>query len=192
MTDQSANLDNSAPPSGKKPLIIGLVAFFILGAGGFYAVYSGLVDGRTKSSTSENESGHDAPEEHIVDSPAAHGDQADSEHGATGGKNDFTTFGDIAFVPLRPLIISLGKNTSSQHLRFVAELEVAAIHVEDVVALTPRILDVLNGYLRAIEVPDIENPANLPRLRAQMLRRVQVVAGEGNVRDILVTEFVLN
>ena len=56
----------------------------------------------------------------------------------------------------------------------------------------PRILDVLNTYLRAVEVRDLEQPASLARLRAQMLRRVQVVTGEGRVRDLLITEFVLN
>ena len=58
--------------------------------------------------------------------------------------------------------------------------------------LLPRILDVLNGYLRAVETADLENPSALVKLRAQMLRRVQIVTGEGRVRDLLVTEFVLN
>jgi flagellar FliL protein len=30
------------------------------------------------------------------------------------------------------------------------------------------------------------------RLRGQMLRRVQLVVGDGMVRDLLITEFVLN
>ena len=56
----------------------------------------------------------------------------------------------------------------------------------------PRIVDALNTYLRAVEVRDLEDPAALTRLRAQMLRRVQIVTGAGEVRDLLVTEFVLN
>ena len=63
---------------------------------------------------------------------------------------------------------------------------------EAVVAVMPRILDVLNTYLRAVEVSDLEEPASAARLRAQMLRRVQVVTGEGLVKDLLVTEFVMN
>ena len=55
----------------------------------------------------------------------------------------------------------------------------------------PRVLDVLNTYLRAVEVRDLEEPSSLVKLRAQMLRRVQVVTGEGKVRDLLITEFVL-
>ena len=54
------------------------------------------------------------------------------------------------------------------------------------------ILDVLNGYLRAVEMRELEDPSALVRLRAQMLRRVQIVTGEGRVRDLLVTEFVIN
>jgi len=53
------------------------------------------------------------------------------------------------------------------------------------------ILDVLNTYLRAVELRDVENPAAMTRLRAQMLRRVNIVTGEGRVNDLLITEFVL-
>ncbi|MBC7156526.1 MAG: flagellar basal body protein FliL, partial [Rhodobacteraceae bacterium] len=41
-------------------------------------------------------------------------------------------------------------------------------------------------------VEELLAPAALVRLRAQMLRRVQVVAGAGRVRDLLVNEFVVN
>ncbi len=99
---------------------------------------------------------------------------------------------DIAFVPVDPMIISLGSSGQSSHLRFTAQLEVSASHVADVTLLLPRIMDVLNGYLRAIDVAEIEDPGALVRMRAQMLRRVQIVSGEGRVRDLLVTEFVVN
>lgn len=99
---------------------------------------------------------------------------------------------DIAFVPLEPLIVSLGAAGQSQHLRFSAELEVAGHDSATVKLLTPRILDVLNSYLRAVDVAELEDPTALVRLRAQMLRRIQIVTGEGRVRDLLITEFVLN
>jgi flagellar FliL protein len=56
----------------------------------------------------------------------------------------------------------------------------------------PRVIDVLNGYLRAVEPGDFDDPAILGRLRAQMLRRVQIVTGTERVRDLLIMEFVLN
>lgn len=144
-----------------KGLLVGLVLALALGGGGFWAVYSGVID------------------------PAAlkpgKSDHAEAAHPA-----------DIAFVPLEPIMISLAPGAAARHLRFGAELEVAPGHAGEVTQVMPRILDVLNTYLRAVDVRDLEAPASVPRLRAQMLRRIQVVTGEGRVRDLLITEFVLN
>jgi flagellar protein FliL len=103
-----------------------------------------------------------------------------------------SVLGDVAFVAMEPITISLGAEAKAKLLRFAGQLEVAPEHAEEVAALMPRVLDVLNSYLRAVEVRDLEEPASLARLRAQMLRRVQVVTGDGRVRDLLITEFVLN
>jgi flagellar FliL protein len=99
---------------------------------------------------------------------------------------------DVAFVPMEPIMISLPPGASARHLRFTGQLEVEPKLGAEVTRLMPRILDVLNTYLRAVDVKDLEQPAAIARLRAQMLRRVQVVTGEGRVRDLLITEFVLN
>lgn len=114
-------------------------------------------------------------------------EEAEASHGETVG-----ALPDIAFVAVEPMIISLGSSGQSSHLRFTAQLEVASAYAADVTLLLPRIMDVLNGYLRAIDVAEIEDPGALVRMRAQMLRRVQIVSGEGRVRDLLVTEFVVN
>ncbi len=115
------------------------------------------------------------------------GNAPDSSHG-----DSVIVLPDIAFVPVEPMIISLGASTRNGHLRFTAQLEVDAAHSAEVTLLMPRIMDVLNGYLRAIDVAELEDPGALVKMRAQMLRRVQIVSGEGRVRDLLVTEFVLN
>lgn len=109
-----------------------------------------------------------------------------------GAQKAATVLGEIAFVPMDPIMISLPPGASARLLRFSGQLEVAAAHAAEVSALMPRILDVLNTYLRAVDVRDLEDPASAMRLRAQMLRRVQVVTGDGRIRDLLVTEFVLN
>jgi flagellar FliL protein len=99
---------------------------------------------------------------------------------------------DIAFVPVEPLVVALGSGAGGRYLHFTAQIEVAKLHEAEVVTLLPRVADVLNGYLRAVEVQELEDATALVRLRAQMLRRVQMVAGEGRVRDLLVTEFLIN
>lgn len=108
------------------------------------------------------------------------------------GSADSDDRAEIAFVSLDPLTISLGGASNADHLRFRAELEVASVHKEEVSQMLPRIVDVLNSYLRALEPSDLQAPAALTRLRGQMLRRIQIVVGEGRVNDLLVMEFVLN
>jgi flagellar FliL protein len=103
-----------------------------------------------------------------------------------------TTLLDVAFLPVDPMVISIGRGGLTRHLRFEAQLEVDPLKAQDVALLMPRIVDVLNGFLRAVDVADLEDPAALLRLRAQMLRRVQIVAGEDAIRDLLVMEFVVN
>jgi flagellar FliL protein len=98
----------------------------------------------------------------------------------------------ITFVPLEPLTISLQSREGGRHLRFRAELEVESAYASEIEQIKPRIINILNGYLRALELEDLQNPSSLTRLRAQMLRRVQVVAGPDKVNDLLIMEFVVN
>ena len=99
---------------------------------------------------------------------------------------------DISFVPVESVIVSIGPGEDGRHLRFTSQLEVAGSHAAEVTTLLPRIVDVMNGYLRAIDPTEFDDSAALVRMRAQLLRRIQIVAGDGRVRDLLVTEFVLN
>ena len=99
---------------------------------------------------------------------------------------------DVAFVPVDQMVISLNGSAQSKHLMFRAELEVPSSFKSDVEKLLPRVVDVLNSYLRALELADLEDRTALTRLRAQMLRRVQIVTGQGRVNDLLIMEFVLN
>lgn len=162
MAEAEAPQDAEAPKKSKLPLIIGLVLFLLMGGGGFFAVYSGLIL---------------APAD-----PAAEAEHATPEEAAA----------DYAFVAVPAVTISLGSSTENKHLRFTAQLEVAKSKSTKVEELMPRILDVLNGYLRAVELGELQAPDALVKLRSQMLRRIQIVTGEGYVRDILVTEFVLD
>lgn len=96
-----------------------------------------------------------------------------------------------AFVAFDPLVINL-YGGDQRFLRFAAQLEVPPEHLAEVEGIKPRIVDVMNSYLRAVAPADFEDPGALVRIRAHLLRRIQVVAGEGRVRDLLVMEFVLN
>jgi flagellar FliL protein len=163
LAEADAPQDAEPKKKSKLPLIIGLVLFLAMGGGGFFAVYSGLI--------------------------LAPADPAAGEHAAEAAPE---AADDFAFVPVPSVTISLGKPSENKHLRFTAQLEVAKAKSAKVEELMPRILDVLNGYMRALEESDLQQPDALVRLRSQMLRRIQIVTGEGYVRDLLVTEFVLD
>lgn len=98
----------------------------------------------------------------------------------------------VGFVPIERLMISLGPTSKNQHLSFSSQLEVEERYVTEVQGMLPRVVDVLNSYLRAVDIAELEDSASLLKLRAQMLRRIQIVTGEGRVRDLLIMEFVLN
>lgn len=180
MAEETAEADGEAPrKKSKLPLLIGLVLMLVLGGGGFYATYSGMIlGGDAKEAAAHGEDG-----------AAGHGEGAAAGHGEDAGHG---AAAEVDFVTIPPLLISLAPGAHSSHLRFAADLEVAPAQRELVTRMMPRVQDVLNGYLRAVRVEDIEDPSALTRLRAQMLRRIQTVLGENVVRGLLVTEFVLN
>lgn len=98
---------------------------------------------------------------------------------------------ETLFMPLDPLVISLGPQSSSKHLKFTAHLEVEKAFASEVEYLKPRIMDALNTYLQAVQASDFSNPSTLTRVKGQLLRRIKIIAGEGRVRNILIVEFVL-
>lgn len=162
MSDEEPDAEEEPPKSSKKPMMIGLILALIGGGGGFYATWSGMILG----SESHAEEVHAEEKEHAAPT--------------------------TAFVPIDQLVVSLNSESSARHLVFRAELEVPQNYQEEVQTLLPRVVDVFNSYLRALDPGDFEDPSALTRLRAQLLRRVQVVTGQGRVNDLLVMEFVLN
>src|SRR6056297_3123603 len=163
MTEDPVSQDTGK--RSKLPLILGCVLALSGAGAGFYAVQSGLLLGG---------SAPDADQAVIPD--AAH----------------VTAMPDVAFVPIDPIVISLSYAGGPGHLRFRAQLEVPSTYAAEVGRLMPRVVDVLNSYLRAIQLEDVREPSALVRMRAQMLRRVQIVTGGGRVNDLRSMESVLN
>lgn len=167
-TADAEALEGEEEEGGKKksklPLIIGIVLAIIGGAGGFLATQMGLLP---------------------------FGPQPESAEEAEPEKPKPITE-EVTFVQLDPITVSLPPGSDRSLIRLTVQLDVAPENAGAVEAIKPRIADILNTYLRAMEINDLESPTALLRMRTQMLHRVQVVAGPGMVRDLLVTEFILN
>lgn len=163
----AADIDTSDEEPAKKksklPLIIGLVLALVGAGAGFMITRMGLLPGTSVQ---------DAEEVHPASAPI--------------------TTEDVTFIPLDPITVTLPPGSGRTLLRLSAQLDVAPENAEHVTKIMPRIIDILNSYLRAVQMQDLDSPTALLRLRVQMLHRVQVVAGQGVVRDLLITEFILN
>lgn len=168
MAEDDVTEEEVKKPS-KLPLIIGLVLALIGGGGGFYAVSSGMILGDASAETT-----------------AAKTDEKD------GSEEKDSSFADIAYVEIPPVVVSLAPGSANKHLKFRAQLEVGKEYKEDMELITPRVTDVMHSYLRALETADLEAPSALMRIRAHLLRRIQIVSGPDRVRDLLIMEFVLN
>lgn len=163
---------DEAPKKKSKALLFALVGALLLGGGAFYGVYSGMIPLGGEEPVAEGESGYPDEGQAEKHEPAEHE--------------------PVAFVPLEEMVISLGPTAQSRHLKVRVSIEVDPESTEAVNQMTPRIMDVLNTFLRAVDERDFEVPRAMTRIRAQMLRRVQLVTPHGAVRDVLIQEFVLN
>ena len=176
MSEETEDTAKKPVRKGKaKLLLIACVLALVAGGGGFYAVYSGLLDlpfiggDEGERDTAMAADGGEA------------GDSAGSPHPFEPG----------AFVHLEPLIVTLGSQSQSEHLKITLTIEVGPGREAEVEAVKPRVIDILNGFLRAVDEREFEVPRSMERLRAQMLRRVKLVTPVGAVRDLLIQEFVL-
>jgi len=177
-----ATAEGDAPPKkSSKMLLFALIGALVLGGGSFYAVFSGMV----ALPFGLGGAAQDGAGEHAKGNP----DDAAYTDGYAPAADDFEMPG---FVAVDPIVISLGPDAGARHLKVTVQVETAPDMTDTVAALTPRIADVLNTFLRAVDARMFERPSAMVRLRAQMLRRVQLVSPPGAVRDILVQEFVLN
>lgn len=176
MSDAAEDDDDDAPKKKSKGMLFGLIGAVLLGGGAFYGVYSGLVPLPFGDEPKENPEVAESVENEDEDS----------------AKLTDAPFDAGAFVAMEPILISLGERSTARHLKVTLSIEVEPGTEETVAAVKPRINDVLNTFLRAVDERDFEIPRSMARLRAQILRRVKLVSPPGSVRDVLVQEFILN
>ena len=148
--------------SSKLPLVIGILAFITFGGIGFIAVFSWKL--------------------------LAPGHETNIDTGTDPSLNAL----ELRFVSLEPLLVSINRTDPPRQLRLEAQLEVDPSSQRDVEAQIPRIMDAMNSYLRAVEMADLREPEALLRIRAQLLRRIQVIVGDGRVRGLLITKFLVS
>ena len=194
MTDATAELTDAADADGgsdgndapkKKGLglvgILLIVLLALVAAGGGFAVSSmGLIGGGGHADGGDGDAGDGAAE------GDAHADDHGDAHADAGPGTD------AVFVSMPPTTVSIGSGGRDRQLRMKLILESDGAHSLEVEGMMPRLQDAMLSYMRAIDPSLLEDPAALLRLRAQMLRRARLVAGEDAVANLLIVDFVLN
>jgi flagellar FliL protein len=110
---------------------------------------------------------------------------------ATAEEATSSTKDEPTFLELDPTLIAVGGPGSVRQLRFRAFLQIDPKAGDAVAGQAPRILDICATYLRALDAATLQDPTALMRIRAQLLRRVQLLVGAEAVSDLLIIDFVI-
>lgn len=96
---------------------------------------------------------------------------------------------NLDVVEMKEFVVSIhdGKNI----LRMRLALEVPKEARDEVDPNELRLRDAYMGYLRAVDIAELQDPDFLPQLRAQLLRRSKLVLGQDKVAGILITDFLI-
>ena len=115
----------------------------------------------------------------------AHGEAG--EHGAEEAKLDLHV--ETAYFALNPLTISLQED--QRILKIGITLETLSGEEDYIDPSDPKIRDAFTGYLRALRAEQINDAAFMAQMRAQLLRRAQLILGADVVHGILITDFLV-
>ena len=181
-----------APAKKKLPLLFIIIpaALVVLGGGGAAAFFL------MKPKPAEAEAGADHGKAEKKDEKAKKG----GDHGGGEGGEADPALGKISagpdgvtFYTLPDMIVNIqsadGRPTYLK-LRLTLETKDAAVasHLQ---AETPRMQDMFQGFLRELRPEDLAGSAGSYQLRAEILRRVNLIAAPGKVDAVLIEEMLV-
>lgn len=162
---------------GLKLVLILAAALVVAGGGGAAAWFLGLFGGGKSEAA--------AP---------AHGAPAAEHHGAppTEGQGA-PPAPQIAFVDLPDILVNLkSTNKRPRFLKLKVALEVKDAHTaEQVKALTPRIMDGFQLYLRALDADEIQGSSGMLTLKEELLARINQAVAPARIADVLLKEILV-
>lgn len=190
--------EGEAPKKKKLPLlfIIAPVALLVLGGGGGAAFF--LM--QPKPAAAEGADGHGAEKK-----GGDHGKKSDKKggggHGEKGGGEADPTLGKISEGPDGVTFYTLPDMTANVQtadgrptylkLKLTLEMKDAAV-AEHLQAEAPRLRDMFQGFLRELRPEEMQGSAATYQLKAEILRRVNLIAAPGKVDAVLIEEMLVN
>lgn len=185
--------DDAAPKKKKIPLLFIVIpaAVMVLGGGGAAAFFML----QPKPAAAEAEGG----EHGEAKADEGHGEAKKKEAGGAEGEAD-PSMGVIAegpdgvtFFTLPDMLVNIqGPEGRPTYLKLKLTLETKDAQVaEQLQAEMPRLQDMFQGFLRELRPEDLAGSAGSFQLRAEILRRVNLVAAPGKVDAVLIEEMLV-
>lgn len=186
--------DGAAPKKKKIPLLFIVIpaALVVLGGGGggaFFMMQPKPASAEDGGHGAEKKSGHDKK-----------ADKKGGGHGAPAGGAADAALGVIAegpdgvtFFTLPDITVNIqAPDGRPTFLKLKLTLETRDAHVaEQLQAEMPRLQDMFQGFLRELRPEDLAGSAGSFQLRAEILRRVNLVAAPGKVDAVLIEEMLV-
>lgn len=168
----AASAGASNKGGGKKKLILLIAAPLLLLGGGGGAAYAfvpavhGMIAGLL---------GHGAPAE-------------------GGAKTETAEAVQSYFVQIPEMTVTMPNGGRTRQLRIKIALELAKHPKEGAESsdiLSPRINDGLVLYLRTLRDADVDGALSIDRMRGDLQRRLDLLLGDGVLRDVLITSLII-
>ena len=196
VSDASAEGEDGAAPKKKKlPLLFIIIpaALVVLGGGGGAAFFL-----MQPKSASAEEGGHGAEKkggghEKKAEKGGGHGAPADGAADASLGVIAEGPDG-VTFFTLPDMVVNIqAPDGRPTYLKLKLTLETRDAHVaEQLQAEMPRMQDMFQGFLRELRPEDLAGSSGTFQLRAEILRRVNLIAAPGKVDAVLIEEMLVN
>ncbi|MFA4951708.1 flagellar basal body-associated FliL family protein [Brevundimonas sp.] len=188
---------DTAPKKKKIPLLFIVIpaAVLVLGGGGAAAFFML----QPKPAAAEAEGG----EHGEAKADAGHGEakkKGGGDHGGGAEGEADPSMGVIAegpdgitFFTLPDMLVNIqGPEGRPTYLKLKLTLETKDAHVaEQLQSEMPRLQDMFQGFLRELRPEDLAGSAGSFQLRAEILRRVNLVAAPGKVDAVLIEEMLV-
>lgn len=186
--------DGVAPKKKKLPLlfIVVPVALVVLGGGGgaaFFMMQPKAAAAEDGGHGAEKKGGHDKKAEKKSGGHGAAAAPTDGSLGVIAEGPD-----GVTFFTLPDIVVNIqAADGRPTHLKLKLTLEMHDAHVaEQLQAEMPRMLDMFQGFLRELRPEDLAGNAGTFQLRAEILRRVNLIAAPGEVDAVLIEEMLVN
>ncbi len=178
-----------APAKKKPPLLIIIIAAAVLVA----AIGGGAAFFLLKPKTAESEAAHEEPAKDAKKSDG-HGKEGEEAAAPAEGSGTIAAGPDgVTFYTLPDMIVNIQSpegRTTYLKLKLTLEMKDASTAAK-LQSEHPRLNDMFQSFLRELRPEDLAGSAGSYQLRAEILRRVNLIAAPGKVDAVLIEEMLV-